>query len=111
VPETEQLRRLFQLASDQLRSALQSLCDGDLTAALSIQGRDAELDATYREYNKIVMAKMQADPGQIPDYVDMLFCSRFLERVGDQSVNIAEDAIYLLTAQDVRHGGTLNNPS
>jgi phosphate transport system protein len=39
--------------------------------------------------------------------VDLLFCARFIERTGDQSVNIAEDAVYLLTAMDIRHGGEL----
>ena len=51
--------------------------------------------------------KMSQDAGNIPQYVDLLFCARFLERVGDQSVNISEDAVYLLTAIDIRHGGEM----
>jgi phosphate transport system protein len=50
---------------------------------------------------------MPEDPGNIPDYVHLLFCARSIERIGDQSVNIAEDAVYLLTAMDIRHGGEL----
>ena len=50
---------------------------------------------------------MQQNPVNVADYVDLLFCARFLERIGDQSVNISEDAVYLLTAVDIRHGGEL----
>ena len=72
-----------------------------------IQGRDLELDNEYRFFNTRVTSRMQEDPANIPDYVDLLFCARFIERIGDQSVNISEDAVYLLTAMDIRHGGEL----
>ena len=37
--------------------------------------------------------------------MDLLFIARFLERVGDYAVNIAEDAVYSESAVDIRHGG------
>jgi phosphate transport system protein len=109
VVETALLKHIYDLASAQLKDAVDSFCDGNLQSALQIQGRDTDLDAAYREFNKTVTAKMAHDVAQIPDYVDLLFCARFIERVGDQSVNIAEDAVYLLTAQDIRHGGGLES--
>jgi phosphate transport system protein len=105
VAETESLRVLYTLASAQLMDAVTSFCDGNLEAALNINGRDTELDAVYRTFNKSVVARMKQDPEQIPDYVDLMFCARFIERIGDQSCNIAEDAVYFLTAKDIRHGG------
>jgi phosphate transport system protein len=105
VAETQRVRDLYVLAKIQLESALDSFCDGNLQAALSIRGRDQHLDAAYHSLNQAIIARMKEDVDHIPDYVDLLFCSRFLERIGDQSVNISEDAVYLLTAQDIRHGG------
>jgi phosphate transport system protein len=107
LPETEGLRAIFDLAAAMLRDAVSSFCKGELQAALMIQGRDAALDSAYREFNRRITARMQEDPANIPNYVDLLFCARFIERIGDQSVNIAEDAVYLLTAMDIRHGGEL----
>ncbi len=107
LPETEALRRTYELAAAMLKDAVSSFCGGDLQSALMIQGRDLELDNEYRFYNSRVTSRMQEDPANIPDYVDLLFCARFIERIGDQSVNIAEDAVYLLTAMDIRHGGEL----
>ncbi len=107
LPETEGMQRIYELAYAMLKDAVSSFCDGDLKAALMIQGRDAELDAAYREFNRQIIARMQEDPANIPCYVDLLFCARFIERIGDQSVNVSEDAVYLLTAVDIRHGGPL----
>ena len=107
VPETEGIQTIYELAAAQLKDALSSFCEGNLESALMIQGRDLALDAAYRDFNKTVIARMQENTAAIPDYVDLLFCARFIERIGDQSVNIAEDAVYLLTAVDIRHGGKL----
>ncbi len=105
VAETAGIMELADLALAQLSDSLSAFSDGDLEAAVKIQGRDELLDLHYRKFNQTIMEKMKDDVEHIPDYVDLLFCARFIERIVDQSVNIAEDAIYLLTAKDVRHGG------
>ncbi len=107
LPETGELSAIYDLASAMLRDAVTSFCEGELQAALMIQGRDTALDKAYREFNKRIIARMQEDPANIPVYTDLLFIARFLERIGDQSVNVSEDAVYLLTAVDIRHGGEL----
>jgi phosphate transport system protein len=107
LPETAGISRIYDLAAAMLKDAVSSFCDGNLQAALMIHGRDTDLDEEYRQFNKRVIARMQEDPANVSTYVDLLFCARFIERIGDQSVNISEDAVYLLTARDIRHGGEL----
>lgn len=107
VAETAGIQAIYELAAAMLKDAISSFCEGDLEAALMIQGRDTNLDDAYRDFNKHVTARMAEDVAGIPSYVDLLFCARFIERIGDQSVNISEDAVYLLTAVDIRHGGEL----
>lgn len=48
LPESEGIRPLGDLASTMLADAVSSFCEGNLEAALMIQGRDGELDAAYR---------------------------------------------------------------
>jgi phosphate transport system protein len=36
-------------------------------------------------------------------YLNLLFVARHLERVGDHATNIAEDAVYLVVGEDIRH--------
>ncbi len=105
VEETMEIAKLSELAIAQLSDALNAFTEGNLESAVAIKGRDEEIDIIYRKFNEHLVKRMQEDISYIPDYVDLMFSARFIERIGDQSVNISEDAIYLLTAKDVRHGG------
>ncbi len=107
VPETDAIPELSALAGDQLRDSVAAFCDGDLEAALCIQARDSLLDAAQLAFARSIISKLETDSSNVKNYVDLLFITRFIERIGDQSVNIAEDAVYHLTALDTRHGGDL----
>jgi phosphate transport system protein len=78
-----------------------------LQNALRILSRDTALDQAYEAFTQHIISRMETDSEHVKDYVDLLFATRFIERIGDQSVNIAEDTVYYLTAMDIRHGGEL----
>jgi phosphate transport system protein len=105
IEEVAGIREIHALVAVQLKDSVSSFCDGNLELALRIQGRDDEIDAAYKTFHREIIDKMERQPDKIRDFVDMLFISSLLERIGDQSVNISEDAVYLLTAYDIRHGG------
>ena len=105
IEEVEGVLSIYQLVAAQLKDSVDSFCDSNLELALRIQGRDDEIDAAYKAFHRGIIARMENKPEQIRDYVDMLFITSLLERIGDQSVNISEDAVYLITARDIRHGG------
>ena len=107
LPETKGIRVIADLAAAQLNDAIKAFCDGDLKLALVLQSRDDALDAAYRAFHQEVIGIMEKDSSHVRNDVDLLFITRFLERIGDQSVNIAEDAVYLMTNYDIRHGGEL----
>ncbi len=107
IPETNDIGELSLLAAGELRDSVAAFCDGDLEAALRIQYRDSSLDAAETAFTKRIIAKLETDSTQVRNYVDLLFATRFIERIGDQSVNIAEDTVYHLTSVDIRHGGQL----
>lgn len=105
IPETETIRELSALAAAELRDSVASFCDGNLEAALRMQTNDSRLDEVHQAFTQRIIAKLETDSTQVQNYVDLLFATRFIERIGDQSVNIAEDTVYHLTALDIRHGG------
>jgi phosphate uptake regulator len=47
----------------------------------------------------------EIDPNHINQCVDQIFISKSLERIADHATNLAEEIIYLTTAQDTRHQG------
>jgi phosphate transport system protein len=46
---------------------------------------------------------MLQDPRTIEPSLDLILVSRHLERIGDHATNVAEDVIFMVSAQDVRH--------
>ena len=47
---------------------------------------------------------MQEDPGAIERAVHLQSVSRHLERIGDLATNIAEDVVYMVEGELIRHG-------
>lgn len=105
VTEANLVRELHQKVSAALTDAVRAFVTEDLTLALQIDQRDEEVETIHAEGVKSLTLRMEQDTGRIPDYLDLLFIMRFLKRTCDQASNIAEDAVYLISAHDIRHGG------
>jgi phosphate transport system protein len=50
-----------------------------------------------------VYGMIRRDPGQVEALLHLLSASRHLERIADHATNIAEDVIYLVEGNIVRH--------
>jgi phosphate transport system protein len=48
---------------------------------------------------------MEEDTDNIRSYLNLIFVTRCLERIGDHSVNIGEDVVYIERGADIRHVG------
>ncbi len=107
IPETQGIRELTDLATAQLKASITAYCDNQLEAALKIEAMDLQLDEAYETFHKRVISRMETDSAHVKDYVDLLFATRFIEHIGDQSIHIAEETVYSITALDIRHGGTI----
>jgi phosphate transport system protein len=46
---------------------------------------------------------MMEDPRTISPSLDLLFLAKSIERVGDHAKNIAEQIIFIVKGEDVRH--------
>ena len=66
-------------------------------------GRDEKLDDMNQKASDRLVERMAKDPEQLRGYLNLIFVGRCLERVGDHSTNIAEDAVYAANAEDIRH--------
>ena len=55
--------------------------------------------------NRQLTERMLQDPYQLRGYLNLILISRCLERVGDNSTDIAQDAVYAAAAEDIRHQG------
>jgi len=92
-----------RIALAMTRDGLASFLDGNALLARDVLARDDEVDAMKHQVVRDLVALMTRDPSTIERAVNLLFIGRNFERVADHATNMAEDAIFLVEAKDVRH--------
>ena len=101
--ETAGLRQIFDLAAGIFRDSVRSFADRDEELARGLKERDRELDAWQNREIEHLTVRMAADTPRIKDYLDLVLVARNIERIGDHATNIAEDAVFAASAEDIRH--------
>jgi phosphate transport system protein len=86
-----------------LRSALDALIKSDVEGARDVIGRDDEVDALYRSIFDEIQPLMMKDPDTVVRAVHTMQSARDLERAADLATNIAEDVVFMVTGDLVRH--------
>jgi phosphate transport system protein len=102
LPASE-LRVAADLASGQLRKALDAFARLDTAAAVAILKEDDLLDQEFDGFVRKLITYMMEDPRTISSSLDLLFVAKAIERIGDHAKNIAEFIIYVVKGADVRH--------
>ena len=95
--------RMADIAQTMLRDALDSFVRRDMALAQAVLDSDDELDALKTQVFRELLTYMLQDPRTIEPSLDLILVSRHLERIGDHATNVAEDVIFMVSAQDVRH--------
>ena len=95
--------RMAALAEDMLHKSLDAFVKQDADLADSVLPADEEVDALRDKVFAELIHVMQTEPDKVPAALDLMFVARHLERTADHSTNIAEDVIFLVRGEDVRH--------
>jgi len=94
---------MADIARTMLRESLDAFVRQDPALAQKVLDDDDKVDAFKNQIFRELLTYMMSEPGTIPRALDLILISRNLERVGDHSTNIAEEAIYAAQGRDVRH--------
>ncbi|MFG6415093.1 phosphate signaling complex protein PhoU [Roseateles sp. DC23W] len=92
-----------ELATSQLRKALDSFARLDVERALDVLKHDDEIDKEFDGLLRKLITYMMEDPRTISSSIDLVFVAKAIERVGDHAKNLAEVVIYVVKGTDVRH--------
>jgi len=103
LPQTPVVEEMGRLAVGMVRDALASFLNRDATLARAVLERDDLVDGLKNQVLRDLIGQMTADPSTIERAVCLVFLSRNLERAADHATNMAEDAIFMVEARDVRH--------
>ncbi|MBN7826315.1 phosphate signaling complex protein PhoU [Bowmanella dokdonensis] len=88
---------------EMLRQTLNAFARMDAEAAMSIHIGDQEIDEQYKQLLTQAVEEMRQDTDALPQWLEILWAMRSLERVGDRCKNVCEYIIYLVKGKDVRH--------
>jgi len=92
-----------ELATAQLRKALDAFARLDTARALEVLKQDDQIDQEFDGLLRKLITYMMEDPRTISASIDLVFVAKAIERVGDHAKNLAEAIIYVVKGTDVRH--------
>jgi len=90
-----------------LKKSLDSFVNMDVDIALRVCTLDDEVDNMMNEAYDVVKHAIGKHPDRVSYLINLLLVSRHLERIADHATNIAEEVIYLIEGEIVRHGNYL----
>jgi phosphate transport system protein len=94
---------MAEKAATMLRLSLDALVNLDQDLAFKVLTLDDEVDLMHREIYDRIKEAMSQNPNYVGYLINLYTTSRHLERVGDHSTNIAEEVIYLIEGEIIRH--------
>ena len=103
VEDFHNIPRMGDLALEQLRDAMDAFIAEDFAKAMNVPRRDKEVDDLNRDNYVRLTDKISLHPETSHATIELIFISKSLERIADHATNIAEEVVYLLKGEDVRH--------
>ena len=100
---TPEIASMAESARAMLSDALSAFTRGDGQLGREVCARDDQVDAMNESVFRILLTYMLEDPRTINASIQHLLVSRNLERVADLATNIAEDVVYMVEGEIVRH--------
>lgn len=86
-----------------LRLSLDALVRMDVDMAYDVRDMDEQVNRMRNEAYDSMKKSIQANPQMVESIINMYLISRHLERIGDHTTNIAEEVIYLIEGEIIRH--------
>lgn len=102
-PDPLRLPEMADLARSMLQDAVLSFLHRNTDLARRTIAADDRLDELNRDMARLVIQAVKEDRELVETGLDLIRISKNLERVGDLSANIAEDALFLVEAKTARH--------
>ena len=94
---------MVETVQRMVADSLATLIESDVNIARRVLAADDIVDRIHRHMVLEMQALARKDPGNIEGPISVMSVSKYLERIADQCTNIAEDVIFLVEGEIVRH--------
>jgi phosphate transport system protein len=96
--------RMAEITAAMLKQSLDALVNLDIDTAFKVITMDDEVDEIQGNAYTQIKQAMREHPKEMTYLINLYLISRHLERVADHATNIAEEVVYLIEGEIVRHG-------
>lgn len=103
----EDVPRMAILVQSMVRDAIDAFVSGNGEEARVVVERDDEVDALYQRIFCDLLETMVAERAAIERGIHTQSVAKYLERMADHCTNIAEQVVFMVEAEDIRHEGKL----
>jgi phosphate transport system protein len=97
------LTSMLEATLRMVRTSVDALVVQDTARAHQVRFEDDTVDEFHRAAFRQVQKQIQRQPESVEYLICLLTVSRNLERIADHATNIAEDVIYMIEGEIVRH--------
>jgi phosphate transport system protein len=103
LPPVEDLKSLSEEVIAVLHEALDALVERDVERATALLSRDDVIDDHYTSIFQEVLRLMAREPAAIYRATRAQSIAKYLERIADHAMNVAESVVFLVKGKDIRH--------
>jgi phosphate transport system protein len=103
VPLPADFDKLVAVVQSMVHDCLNALVERDADLARSVCMRDDEVDRIHRQMYTDMQAVMRRDPKFIEPAINAISATRHLERIADLATNVAEDVVFMVEGEILRH--------
>lgn len=105
-PTPDELSSMAENATEMLRMALDSFVNSDTKAAEKVIQLEARVDQQNRDVIKELEELLRLDSTQVEPALHVFSAARNIEQVADHAENVAEEVIYMIDGEIIRHKHT-----
>jgi len=101
-----EIRTMATLAQDMVKQCLDAVVNADPTLARQVREEDDAVDEARQQIRRRILQGIKAHPEQLENLLRINSVSKHIERIADMATNVAEDVIYMVEGDIVRHRAT-----
>ncbi len=96
-------RGMAMKAQNMVKQSLDALVNADASLARQVRDEDDEVDESRQRIRQQILAAIRRNPERTEYLLKLNSVSKHLERLADMATNVAEDVIYMVEGEIVRH--------
>ena len=98
-----EIRTMAMQAQDMVKECLDAVVKGDPLLARQVREEDDAVDEARQKIRRRIIQGIKENPDKVETLLRINSVSKHIERIADMATNIAEDVVYMVEGDIVRH--------